>query len=431
MNAGSSTANAADVTSTNGSWDITADTFIATAATPFSAVTTNDWVSIYGDGVTTGAVYVAQVVSVNSGGLSITLSTTAKYGTKPSASATGRSAKVNGAWASELPLAAGGLASTTVPASTKINIKQATYTIVASRTISMAGTTTAPLWFSGYNTTPGDLDNDTTNTLSKPVFAFNSTFLLTTSGTYQTWSGLSITGSRTGSIWAPSGTNQKVVRCRSENTSSNAAATACTPGAVFFFYCWFKVPTTATHAIVPTNSSRMFGCVVENSDYFDNGAGTGPLVQTVFLNSSGNGITVLGTSTSFLVGCTVYNCTGDGVKWTATPGGQGYIVGCLFSNCGGWGINNASGANTNLIARISNDFYSCTSGNETGFGDSPAFFGQTESSQVVTSSTDMTPVPGSNARRNGFPIKFENQAFGSFQNVGAVQQNDPLSTALV
>lgn len=432
-NAGTSTANAADVTQTNGSWDITADTFIATAATPFSAVTTNDWASIYVDGGTV-AVYVAQVVSINAGGLSVTLSTTAKYGTKPSASATGRSCKINGAWATEQPLAAGGLATTTVPASTKVNIKAATYTITASRVISMAGTTTKPLWFSGYNTTPGDLDADTTNGLTKPLWALNSTFTLTTSGVFQTWSGISVTAAVSSFAWHVSGANISLQRCRVENTSSNAGAYAVALNAngTSMHYCWCKVPTTTTSngcVEVLQGAITCIGTVADTGGKA--GFSVGAISAAVFdrciaINNTGSGI-LFSTGGAHISNCTFYNPTVAGVKWTGTPlvSNLNSIVGCLFSNCGTYGIDNASGTNCASIRRMCNDFYSCTSGNENGFGDYPSFFGQTDGSAVVTSSTDMTPVTGSAARNNGFPGKYENQSYINYQDVGAVDHIDP------
>lgn len=436
MNAGTSTANAADVTSTNGSWDITADTFIATAATPFSAVTTSDWVSIYVDGTTSGAVYVAQVVSVNSGGLSVTLSTTAKYGTKPSASATGRSAKVNGAWASELAPVT--MSTSVIPAATKVNWKQATYTIVASRTIAWAGATTKPLWFSGYNTTPGDLDADTTNALSKPVLALNSTFQLTTSGTYQIWSSFSITGSISDWPWSFGGTNSYMVRCRVDNASSNSLAYALLLNAngVSCYYCWFRSPTTATSkGVIFFNAANIsiIGCVAEGGGLagFNVGSQSGVISTSIALNNTGSGI-LLSTGNAHIERNTIYNPTVDGIKWSGTPGGTtlNSIVSNLLSNCGGYGVNNASGTATGNIRRSCNDYFSCTSGSENGFGDWPSFFGQTDSSAVVTSSTDMTPQAGRNARNNGFPGVFEGGgALGSQINgawdIGSVRHPDP------
>src|SRR5262245_42336786 len=99
VNAGSTTANTASVTETNGDWgNAAANRFTAASGTPFSAVTVGEWASIYNDGAST-AVYVARVTAVNAGGASIDLSSTVKMGTAPTTGATGKSCKIGGAWA--------------------------------------------------------------------------------------------------------------------------------------------------------------------------------------------------------------------------------------------------------------------------------------------------------------------------------------------
>ena len=60
---------------------------------------------------------------------------------------------------------------------------------------------------------------------------------------------------------------------------------------------------------------------------------------------------------------------------------------------------------------------------EVGMGDSYAFFAQTDSAAVATSSTNMTPVSTSNARGHGFPGIFENESFSSLLDIGGVQHN--------
>ncbi len=429
LNAGSTTGGAAVYTSTNGNWDGTSVFTPTDGSTPASSIAAGDYVSVYLDAASVTP-YVAKVSSVAAGANgAITLDTTIKYGTAPTSGATGRSVKAGGTWATDQVLAAGGLATTTVPQSTKINIK-GNLTIAASRTISMAGATTTPLWFSGYNANPGDLDSDTTNSLAKPIWTLNSTFLLTTSGAHQLWSGLSLVGSRSGTIWAASGTAFKMVRCRSENTSSNAAAIALTAtglGAVYA-YSWFKTPTTATTTGtvgITTNTSGFVGCVAEGGGLAGFNIGISCcLVQCIGLGNTGSGF--LSTAATLqLLSCTVYNSSSDGIKITTVPTNYGVIAGCLLNLCGGYGINQSTGANTNFIVRYANDFYSCTPSAENGFGDSPAFFGQTDTISPVMSATDLRLVSGVNARRNGFPGLFEAQGFGSFVDIGAVHGEIP------
>lgn len=437
VNAGSTTNNAAAVTVTNGSWDITAETFIGVTGTEFAAVNVGDWASIYIDGATL-AVFISQVTAVGALGVSITVSTTQKYGTKPSASATGRSCKVGGAHATLLPWSSTGIGGTTAPFDTKINVKQATYSLGASITFSVVGTTTAIVWFSGYNTTPGDLDNDTTNALAKPVLALGSTFLMTASGAYQIWSGVSITSSRTGSGLVASGASQYYSRTRVENTSSNAGAIAMTTSGAgnVFAYSWFKAPTTATTSgviVVSTSSAAWVGCVSEGGGLagWNLGVLNGLFTNCIALSNTGSGISLSGAGTLRMFNCTVYGASADGVKFTTGVLAQSMIVGCVFSNCAGIAINNASGTDTANLFRANNDFYS-NGTNEAGFGDAPAWFGQTDSaSPFVSAPTNLTLATVTNARQNGFPGVFENETYSSFLSIGAVQPTSASSGGFV
>lgn len=425
INAGSSIG-AAQATTTNGNWNSGTGVFIAASGTPFAATTTSDYASVYVDAATV-TTFVGKVTTVTSS-TQITIDVaTIKYGTAPSTSATGRSCTINGSWNSEIVLAATGLGTTTVPQSTKINIKQATYTITASRTISMAGATTTPLWFSGYHTTPGDLDNDTTNTLSKPIWAFNSTFRLTTSGTYQIWSGLTLTGAVANALWTHSGTRGTLSRVRSQNTSSSSAAVALviSGGSSRCVYSYFSTPTTATTTgtiSVSGTPVTFIGCTSEGGGLAGwNIPGVNAVLKEC-IGLSNTGAMVLATTGLLqMEDCTISNCTSDGVTISGVPSIGSYIVGCLFRKIGSnIGINNTSGTNSANVYRACNGFYSCTT-QESGFGDSPAFFPQTLMTDPCVSDSNLTPVPGSpSALSNGFPGIFENESFSSYQDIGAV-----------
>lgn len=433
INAGSSIGAAQAAPATGGSWTNATNTFVATGGTPFGTTVAGDYVSVYPDGNTVTG-YTAQVVTVVSN-VSVILSTTIKYGTAPTDGAANRSAVAGGSWNTEQPLAAGGLATTTVPQPTKINIK-GNLTLTTNRTISLAAATTTLLWFSSYNTTPGDLDTDTTNSLAKPIWTLNATFLLTTSGAYQIWTGPSVVGSRSGSIWAVGGgTNQQYIRCRSDNTSANVAAIAISyaTNSIFTSYCWFRTPTTATTSgtVSMANSETFVGCVAEGGGIAGYNAAAIVLtcIHCIGVNNTGAAF-LNSTSRLALYGCTAYAPTVDGAKWTGTPGASSHVIGllCVGANGGAAvtnGINNASGTNTGNIVRVCNDYFNVTN-TEVGMGDVPAFFGQIESVFPLVSSTDLTPLTTSNAYKNGFPKFFEgggalgSQADGGL-STGAVQ----------
>lgn len=438
INAGSSIGAAQAAPTTGGSWVNATNTFVATGGTPFGTTLVGDYVSIYADGATV-TTYVAQVTTVVSN-VSVILSATIKYGTAPTDGASNRSAVAGGSWSTEQVLAAGGVASTTVPQSTKINIKQATYTGAASRTISLAGATTTPLWFSGYNTTPGDLDADTTGALTKPVFAFNATFGFTWSGAQQAWSSISVTGAISAAVVSLTGTGVVGVRLRMDNTSGNSAARAAANGAAQakITYSWFRSPTTSTSNGVfnATTSAFVLGCVAENGGLA--GFNATMCFTCISVNCAAAGF--LGATFLQLHGCTTFNATTDGVKVSGTPASISWVSSHLIVGSNGGtattnGINNASGTNTNLIFRAGNDYYNVTNP-EVGMGDSFAFFPQTDSAFPLTSSTDMTPTITANAYKNGFPKVFEGGGtLGSQTNgglsVGAVQPTPTSSVVMI
>lgn len=96
VNAGDKTANGV-VTSANGAWSTVTNIFTATSGTPFSGVSVGDFASLYADGGTV-SVYVARVTAVGGGGLTLTLSTTAKSGTAPTTAGVGITCTTGGAW---------------------------------------------------------------------------------------------------------------------------------------------------------------------------------------------------------------------------------------------------------------------------------------------------------------------------------------------
>lgn len=429
-NAGSSTGSR-QVQTTGGTWVGATNTFTAASGTPFASTVAGDYASVYVDGGTV-TTYVAKVATVTSSTV-IVLDGTIKYGTAPSDGVNTRSCSINGAWATEQVLAAGGLAGTTVPQSTKINIK-GNLTVTASRTISMAGATTTPLWFSGYNANPGDLDNDTTNSLAKPTWTFNSTLSFTTSGTHQAWSGISLVGTAAGVFWTASSTVGFLSRFRVENTSANAAAVALriNSNGVTAAYGWCKCPTSATTTgvIQISGITVLSGVTAEGGGIagFNCSSNATRLYDCIGLSNTGASV-LASTAVVQIVGFTSYAATVDGVKWTGTPGTGSCVIGSLFNGANGGsattnGINNASGTNTNIVYRSCNDYYNVTNP-EVGFGDSPAWFGQTDSNPVVVSATNLTPRASANAKNNGFPGVFENEAFSSFAYIGAVQPTAP------
>ncbi len=426
LNAGSTTGNSAVYTSTAGDWNNTTKVFTPTdGSTPASTVSVGDWIAAYLNAATI-TTYIAQVTAVGAGvNGTITVSSTIFVGASPGTGAGTVSLKAGGAWASPAVLATSAVGGGTAPVAMKINVKQATYSGLASATYGPTGTVTLPVWISGYHTTPGDLDADTTNSLSKPVWSYTAAAQATLTSAHQYISALSFIGSVSGSVLAGVSGTSHLIRCRVENTSSNASAFAVNAnGTAHFLYCWFKAPTTATTTGVVSVASvaTFIGCVAEGGGKAAWQMGNDArCVTCVALNPTGYGWLFGAGVIPFLVNCTVSGSTSDAVKLDATAAGStGVIVGNLFTSVTGWGINNPSASNVDAVIRSCNDFYSCSSGDQTGFGDAPSWFQQDESSNPCASSTNVSIVTGALARAHGFPGVFENEPFLSYLTCGAV-----------
>lgn len=304
-----------------------------------------------------------------------------------------------------------------------------------------AATTTAPKWWRGYKTTIGDMDSAPaaarTPGTDIPEFTWTTGFV-SISGVHQTFSNISFTGARTAGQVFISGTFLKFLRCRFEDTAANAGAfaiqfTAATSNGPVFQDCYFKATTTAS-IIADCNDDVTFRkCVFEGGGIgVDVAAGLIVIVdQCVFNNLGSDGVNCSGAPYSLTVlNSSFYSVGGNGVDFAALPTAYGIVAGSIFSECGAYGINNSSGANTNIITRVGNLFYSNTSGNETGFGDSPSFYDQTDSASPFTNggSSDLSLISTSNGKANASPGLFENQTYTSYLDIGAVQRQEAASS---
>lgn len=306
----------------------------------------------------------------------------------------------------------------------RINVLKGTYAnTTTARTLSTAGTTTAPVWWRGYASTIGDLDAAPTTArvpgTDMPEITF-TTALLTISGANQHFSNISFSGARTaGTQVTMSGGNAHFDRCRIINTGANAASSAIqisSAGNNTFTACYFQATSTAT---------RVFDCSRHNS--FDGcafaGGGIGleitattawaDLVNCIFNDCGSDGLkvtTATNTTTGLTVGgCTFYSCGGSGINIANAGLVLCRISGNIFSVNAAYGINNSSGTNTNVIQRSNNAFYNNTSGTENGLGDDPTFHDVTESSDPFTAaaSANFGLVTGALSIAAGCPGLYE------------------------
>lgn len=439
LNAGSTSADSGgadtpSVTSTNGDWDnAAANRFTAAGgATPFTGVSVGEYASIYLDAATV-AVFVSKITAVDAGGTYIEVSKTAhKLGTAPAAGATGRSCRVGGAWRTVVNLLPSLMGAQTLDQPTRINHKNGTYACtIANVTMALAGTAANPIWWRGYNATPGDLSEDNANaptiTVTTGQFRFYATNGILSNVK------ISASSANTAGAATCAGGGGRVYRVSVINAGTTAAyAFAVTNGNWVLDRCYFQAPTGATTCVLtPLHLSPVMNqCVIVGGAIgIKNPGGANPFVisNCVIRDTGGDGLnhnSGVAAGGLIVTGCTFRNCGGDGIATSKPPPNTwSGIRNNLFAIIGGYGIN-YSGADTIDLCRIGNDFYSCTSGAEHGFGDSPAFAGQTDTSDPTTSSTDMTVPVGRNARGAVAHFQYEGESYSSYRDIGAVQHQD-------
>jgi hypothetical protein len=317
---------------------------------------------------------------------------------------------------------------TNVAAGHRVNIIAGTYAnTTTDRTFSTAGTTTAPIWWRGYNTAIGDID--TNNALTKPAITF-TTGRIALTGTHQLFSNLDISSAQTanGLVRITAGMAH-FDRCRIECTAANANGRAIfnDSAALVLTACYLKATTTATDVIAQSgNGLHISGCTVIGGTNGINISSSTLVCNLTTIRGVGTyGILSSTSSMVHLSNVTVRGSGSDGVRFSNVPTTAIHLIhSCLFASNGGWGINNSTGANTNFI-RVSNcDFWNNTSGTINGFGDAPSLRQQTESSDPNTSGTDLSLVSGAAGKATGLPGAFENESYTSYLDIGGVQRQE-------
>lgn len=423
LNAGSTSDDAASVTTTNGGWDTATRVFTAASGTPFSGVAAGEWVSIYLDAAT-ATPFIAQVESVGGGGASITVSATARIGTQPTTGASGRSCRIGGAWAS---FGASVLsASTTLVTPCRVNVKAATYAnTTTTRSVSWTGTTEFPFCMRGYNTTPGDLDNVSDGTRPEVTFTTGS---ITFSSSFQNIQNLNFSCSSGTQPLFFAATDSSVVRCRCVNTNASASSVAISTSARQTYRdCYFACTSSSTTIVsLPSGPVDFTSCVFSGGGHGVTVAGNIRIAisDCAFLSMGGDALRITSASADLIVvkSNLFYNSAGDGIKITVnSTSGRIIATDNVFSNCGGYAINNSSGTNTNRIFVANNLYYNNTSGNLNGLGDTADIGSVTDVSSpfVDAAGGDFTLASTSNGY--GFSRKFENVATTSYADIGAVQ----------
>lgn len=324
----------------------------------------------------------------------------------------------NGAWTLAEAIAASN-------AGYRMNVRAGTYAnTTTSRTFGVgagAATTTSPKWWRGFTSTAGDLDNKPTSVLTAgtdfPLFTF-TTGSVTMSGVHQWFTNIEFRGTAPGTrLVGVTGSKCKFHRCRfdCQEAASTSYAFRQSVDGVVCSQCWFKGTGTANHVVVNEERAFYLGCSFHgggNGLYADATSSTIAVLMCIFDDCGDDGIDLAGSGTWPVVvdRCSFYSCGGNGIRIATNIPILCSITNSIFSQCGAYGINNATGTNTNIVYRANNLFYSNTSGDENGFGDSPYFDYETDSASPYedAANDDFTPKSTSNAIDNAMPGVFEN-----------------------
>lgn len=437
LNSGSSAGDAI-YTSTGGQFDGVSVFKPADGSTPASTVASGHYVSLYNTG-DAAARSVARVVEVLSGvNGEIKIDTVLKYGTVPASSvSSNRALKDGGAWANLAMLASNSaLNNGTVPQSTRINVKAATYAnTTTSRAFLMAGTTQLGLWWRGYKTTIGDQDSNNAAIAGTDIPTFTmTTGQFTVTGSYQEFSNIDFTGATVVSngLFFPSVNFLRIYGCRFTNTASNANSYAYfnnTNGISWIQRCYFKATTTATACVSSGASYNEFiGCVIVGGSIGLTSTSLPVIITHCIFDSQGSDAIKL-TSGARIYRCSIYAPIGNGINIATVSGSGVTIIGCYFSTvnqASKAAINNTSGTNTLNIHISGNAYFKCTA-NITGITETFTVF------DIGTLVREAFNNPAAKdfsisdvAQDIGVPGSFENTLiYQGYSDVGAVQAKKP------
>jgi hypothetical protein len=404
-----------------------------------SAVQVGDWINI-------GGSCVMQVASINSASAPtyvITVTTTAGtfYGTEPTGQTYSTNGKVvdGGAWPDfTTPIALG---SFTIPGSSTIYAKSnATLGGAAAQTIAWAGAVTKVFRIAGYVTTPGDLDMPAgfpgmvAAGTTYPAIPYTSTGRITFSGIHTEVSGFNITGSVNSTLVSSSGSTFRLHNCLVANATNNTSAGAASCSATNACLSCCDLTVAGNVAVVTGSSGNSLfveSCTINGtstgtSQHGITAGGTGSTTivhKTTFNGLGGNGISSASTGNLVVLGTTFKGCGVDGIHLSSVP--VGIIASNYFEGSGANDINNASGANTDLLQLLNNDTYFTGSGAHlAGFGDWSELGAITESSSQFVSSTDLHIQSTSSGAGAGLPGQWVGLTPGltSTPDVGAWQR---------
>lgn len=302
----------------------------------------------------------------------------------------------------------------------RVNVRAGTYSLTTTTLqFSVEGTKTSRMWWRGFSTSPGDLDNDFTTT--KPQLSFTTGYPFVF-GDYQFFSNLHFNSSNpTNYMVQAGGFGCHWHRCRF--TTAGDGRVDLETGGQIFNQCYIEAPTTATRAVYFTAGNNIIrGCAIVGGVIGVDNVGSGnatTVLNCTVRGASGVGVSWVGGSTASLIGNTIAGCGSHGININVSTA-EGVCIGNLLSDNTGSGINIAAG---NHVLIANNSFYS-NAAEISGLGDIPNHYPVTESSDPLTNLAggDLSLVSGALSRGAGMG-GFENTSYTSYLDIGAVQSD--------
>jgi hypothetical protein len=316
---------------------------------------------------------------------------------------------------------------TNVTAGTRVNVRNGTYSNTTTiRTTGVAGTTSAPIWWRGFNTTIGDIESD--NGLAKPLIDFTTgNWVCNTAFNYFSnirFNSAATTGTNPGTVnTTTAATDNKFFGCRFTNTAANANSHALRfAGQRNLVRVSYLQSTSSAHCLFMAASSLAFGNYIDGGNQGINAQTTCSLMYNIIDDCASHGI-LADTTIQMIIGNSIYSAGGDGIRITGTTVSL-FVANNLIANSAGWGINFSSGANGATVL-FGNVYRSNTSGTvnnltedwrwgETSLGVDP---------WTNAAADDFSLV--SDAKALSLPGAFENEPFIGYMDPGAVQRQEP------
>lgn len=257
----------------------------------------------------------------------------------------------------------------------RYNVKQGTYTLAATTTLTGDGTTTSPNIIRGFKDTPGDATLGRTtggalNTANMPTIAYNSTFRFNATGsTNLLIESLNFTGSVASSL-VRINTESSLINCPVSNSSNSASAIGveCDHVTCSVMNCDVLLLSGVAGSKAITTPGVTIANRIKNAGGIGIEAIAAPLTKSNLIFESGIGIqTSSGTSRQEIHNNTIVNCSGDGIDFVTGTTAQQRLIGNHITGCGGYGIDFNTSTCVKLL--MNNRFRDNALGNINGGGD--------------------------------------------------------------